>query len=324
MKALLCLRYGPPQALEIQDIPAPKAGPGEVVVAVAAAALNFFDTLAIAGKYQAKPEFPFSPAAELAGTVAAVGDGVKEFKPGDRVCASIGFGAAREKVAVKAEQLVRVPDGLPLEKAAGIIITYGTTLHALKDRGRLKAGETLAVLGAAGGVGLAAVEVGKAIGARVIACASSADKLAFAKEHGADEGIDYSTEDLKERLRMLTGGTGVDVVYDPVGGAYAEAALRAVAWAGRFLVIGFASGEIPKIPLNLLLLKSIDLLGVFWGEYIRRNPATHRANMAEILSLAQAGKISAHVDAVYPLERAAEAFEAIAQRKAKGKILLKP
>ncbi len=324
MKALLCLRYGPPQALEIQDIPEPAAGPGEVVVAVAAAALNFFDILAIAGKYQVKPEFPFSPAAEFAGTVAAVGAGVKDFKAGDRVAGSIGFGAAREQVAVKAQQLVRVPEGLPLEKAAGIIITYGTALHALKDRARLKPGETLAVLGAAGGVGLAAVELGKAMGARVIACASSADKLEFAKKHGADEGIDYSKEDLKERLRALTAGNGVDVIYDPVGGVYAEAALRAIAWQGRFLVIGFASGEIPKIPLNLLLLKSTDLLGVFWGEFIRRNPDAHRANMAEILSLARKAKISAHVDAVYPLERAAEAFEAIAQRKAKGKIVLKP
>ena len=324
MKALLCLRHGPPEAMEIKDIPEPTAGRGEVVVAVAAAALNFFDTLVIAGRYQVKPEFPFSPAAEFAGTVTAVGEGVTRFKPGERVCGNIGFGAAREKVAVREAQLLRVPDGFPLEKAAGLFVTYGTTIHALKDRAKLKAGESLAVLGASGGAGLAAVELGKAMGARVIACASSADKLEFSRAHGAAEVIDYSNEDLKERLRALTGGKGVDVIYDPVGGPYTEAALRAIAWGGRFLVIGFAAGDIPKIPLNLLLFKACDLLGVYWGEFIRRAPEMHRANMAEILALARDGKISAHVDAVYPLERAAEAFHAIAERKVKGKVVLKP
>jgi NADPH2:quinone reductase len=324
MKALLCLRHGPPEAMEIQDIPEPAAGRGEVVVAVAAAALNFFDTLVIAGRYQVKPPFPFSPAAEFAGTVTAVGEGVTQFQPGERVCGNIGFGAAREKVAVPEGQLLHVPDGFPLEKSAGLFITYGTTIHALKDRAKLKAGETLAVLGATGGTGLAAVELGKAMGARVIACASSAEKLEFARAHGAAEVIDYSKEDLKERLRALTGGKGAEVIYDPVGGPYAEAALRAIAWQGRFLVVGFASGEIPKIPLNLPLLKESELLGVFWGEFIRRAPETQRANMAEILSLARDGKISAHVDAVYPLERWAEAFHAIAERKVKGKVVLRP
>lgn len=324
MKALLCLRYGPPEALEIKDIPEPKAGPGEVVVEVAAAALNFFDTLVIAGKYQVKPEFPFSPAAEFAGTVVALDEGVNGFRPGDKVAGYMGFGAARQKVAAPAAQLVHVPEGLALEKAAGLFVTYGTTMHALKDRAKLKAGETLAVLGATGGVGLAAVELGRHMGARVIACASSADKLEFARAHGAAEGIDYSKEDLKERLRALTGGKGADVIYDPVGGAYAEAALRSIAWEGRFLVVGFAAGEIPKIPLNLLLLKGCDVLGVFWGEFIRRTPEKQKANMEEILSLARAGTISAHVDAVYPLERAVEALNALANRKVKGKVVLKP
>lgn len=324
MKALLCTHYGPPEALEIKDIPEPKAGPGEVVVEVAAAALNFFDTLVIAGKYQVKPEFPFSPAAEFAGTVVALGEGVKGFRPGEQVAGYMGFGAARQKVAAPAAQLILVPEGLALEKAAGLFVTYGTTMHALKDRAKLKAGETLAVLGATGGVGLAAVELGRHMGARVIACASSAEKLEFARAHGAAEGIDYSKEDLKERLRALTGGKGVDVIYDPVGGAYAEAALRSIAWEGRFLVVGFAAGEIPKIPLNLLLLKGCDVLGIFWGEFLRRTPEKQKANMQEILSFARAGTISAHVDAVYPLERAVEALNALANRKVKGKVVLKP
>jgi NADPH2:quinone reductase len=324
MKALLCVRHGPPEEMEIQEIAEPTAGRGEVVVAVAAAALNFFDTLVIAGRYQVKPPFPFSPAAEFAGTVTAVGEGVTRFKPGERVAGYMGFGAARAKVAAPEAQLMHVPDGFPLEKAAGLFVTYGTTIHALKDRARLKAGETLAVLGATGGAGLAALELGRAMGARVIACASSADKLEFARAHGAADAIDYAKEDLKERLRALTGGKGVDVIYDPVGGPYAEAALRSIAWQGRFLVVGFAAGEIPKIPLNLLLLKGCDVLGVFWGEFIRRAPETQRANMAEVLALARDGKISAHVDAVYPLERWSEAFHAIAGRKVKGKVVLKP
>ncbi|HEV3183717.1 MAG TPA: NADPH:quinone oxidoreductase family protein, partial [Xanthobacteraceae bacterium] len=254
MKAVLCSRFGGPDDLELKDIPAPSAGAGEVVVSVKAAALNFFDTLLIAGKYQIKPPFPFSPASEFAGVVDGVGPGVTGFAPGDRVVGWMGSGAARERVAVKAERLVPLPAGLDFDRAAGLTVTYGTTVHALKDRAQLKPGETLAVLGAAGGTGLAAIELGKLMGARVIACASSADKLAFAREHGADEAINYGEDDLKEALRRVTDGRGVDVVYDPVGGAYAEAALRSIAWGGRFLVIGFAAGEIPKLPLNLVLL----------------------------------------------------------------------
>jgi NADPH2:quinone reductase len=324
MKAVLCSRFGGPDDLELKDIPAPSAGVGEVVVSVKAAALNFFDTLLIAGKYQIKPPFPFSPASEFAGVVDGVGPGVTGFAPGDRVVGWMGSGAARERVAVKAERLVPLPAGLDFDRAAGLTVTYGTTVHALKDRAQLKPGETLAVLGAAGGTGLAAIELGKLMGARVIACASSADKLAFAREHGADEAINYGEEDLREALRRVTDGRGVDVVYDPVGGAYAEAALRSIAWGGRFLVIGFAAGEIPKLPLNLVLLKGCDVRGVFWGQFTERFPEKHRANMAELLQWCAEGKLSAHVHAVYPLEKTAEALKMLADRKAMGKILLRP
>jgi NADPH2:quinone reductase len=324
MKAVLCTRLGGPEALEIRDIPEPVAGKGEVVVKVAAAALNFFDTLIIQGKYQYKPDLPFSPASEFAGTVETVGEGVTGFKAGDRVIGNIPTGAAREKIAVPARALIPVPDGLELEKGAGLIVTYGTTIHALKDRAKLKAGETLAVLGASGGVGLAAVELGKVMGAKVIACASSKEKLDFARAHGADEVIDYSTEDLKERLKVLTNGKGADVIYDPVGGAFSEQALRSIAWEGRFLVIGFAAGEIPKIPLNLALLKGCDIVGVFWGDYARRNPEANRDQIAEVARLASEGKLSAHLDARYKFDQAVEAFTAIAQRKVKGKIVLVP
>jgi NADPH2:quinone reductase len=324
MKAVLCVRHGGPEVLELRDIPDPVAGKGEVVVKIAAAALNFFDTLIIAGKYQYKPELPFSPAAEFSGTVEAVGEGVTGFKPGDRVCGNLPTGAAREKISVPARALIHVPEALELEKAAGLIITYGTTIHALKDRAKLKAGETLAVLGASGGVGLAAIELGKVIGAKVIACASSPEKLDFAKQHGADEVVDYSKEDLKERLKELTGGKGVDVIYDPVGGPYAEPALRSIAWEGRYLVIGFAAGEIPKIPLNLALLKGCDIVGVFWGDFARRNPEANKKHLDEIVQLASEGRLSAHLDARYKFDKAIDAFQAIAQRKVKGKIVLVP
>src|SRR5436309_10150512 len=282
MKAILCTRFGGPDDLEFKELPDPVAGPGEVAIAVKAAALNFFDTLIIAGKYQYKPPFPFSPSAEFAGVVESVGPGVSGFGRGDRVLGHLGSGAARERVVAKPERLIKLPDGLDFDHAAGLTVTYGTTLHGLKDRAQLEAGETLAVLGAAGATGLATVELGKILGARVVACASSAEKLAFARKHGADESINYAQEDLKDALRRVTGGTGVDVVYDPVGGPYAEPAIRALAWGGRYLVIGFAAGEIPKIPLNLALLKSAALVGVFWGAWAERNPEKHRANMADI------------------------------------------
>jgi NADPH:quinone reductase len=324
MKAVLCTRFGGPDDLELADIPEPVPAAGEVVVAVRAAALNFFDTLIIAGRYQFKPPFPFSPAAEFAGEVTAVGPGVDTLVPGDRVAGNIGWGAARERVAVKAERLVRLPAGLDFDRAAGLTVIYGTTLHALRDRAQLRPGETLAVLGAAGGTGLAAVELGKLMGARVIACASATDKLDFARAHGADETVNYAETDLKEGLRRATGGRGVDVVYDPVGGPYAEAAIRAMAWEGRFLVVGFAAGEIPKLPLNLVLLKSCDVRGVFWGAWIEREPERHRANMADIVQWCAEGKLSAHVHAAYPLERTAEALNVLAGRKVMGKVLLRP
>jgi NADPH:quinone reductase len=294
------------------------------VVAVKSAALNFFDTLIIAGKYQLKPPFPFSPASEFAGVVESVGAGVAGLAPGDRVLGYGGFGAARQKVQISAQRVVKIPAELDFDRAAGVTVIYGTTLHALKDRAKLKAGETLAVLGASGGTGLAAIELGKLMGARVIACASSAEKIAFARKHGADDGIDYGSEDLKEALRAITQGRGADVIYDPVGGAYAESALRSIAWQGRFLVVGFAAGEIPKLPLNLVLLKGCDVIGVFWGSWIERDPAAHRANMEQLVTWCVEGKLSSHVHAVYPLAEAPAALKAIAARQVMGKVILRP
>ena len=324
MKAVLCTRYCKPYELEIGDLPDPVAAEGQAVVRVRAAALNFFDTLIIAGKYQTKPAFPFSPAAEFAGEVESVGPGVTAVGPGDRVAGNIGYGAAREKIVVAADRLVRMPDGLDFERAAGVIVTYGTTLYALQERAQLRAGETLAVLGAAGGVGLAAVEIGKLMGARVIACASSAEKLAFTRRHGADAAVNYAEEDLKDALRRVTDGHGPDVIYDPVGGSATEAALRAIAWGGRLLVVGFAAGEIPKLPLNLVLLKSCDVRGVFWGAWTERDPAGNRANLAQIMAWCAQGKLSAHVHEVFPLERIAQALQALSDRKAMGKVILQP
>jgi NADPH2:quinone reductase len=324
MKALLCTRYCTPDELELADIAEPAPAPGQAVVRVRAAALNFFDTLIIAGKYQHKPPFPFSPAAEFAGEVESVGAGVSGLVPGDRVIGNIGWGAARKKVAVAAEQLVPMPAGLDFDRAAGLTVTYGTTMHALNDRAKLKAGETLAVLGAAGGTGLAAVEIGKLMGARVIACASSDDKIAFAKQHGADDGVNYASADLKEALRTLTGGKGVNVVYDPIGGVQGEAALRGMDWGGRYLIIGFAAGDMPNLALNLVLLRSYDVLGVYWGAWVQRNPQAHRANMTKILEWCAQGKLSSHVHAVYPLEQAKDALKAIAARQVMGKAILRP
>ncbi len=325
MRAWRITQLGDPeQALELAEVEEPKPGPGEVVIGVRAAALNFFDTLIIQGRYQYKPDFPFSPGAECSGVVAALGEGVRGWAEGDRVIAHLGWGACRERVVAKAERLVLIPEGVTDEQAAGLTVTYGTSLHALKDRARLEAGETLAVLGAAGGVGLSAVEIGKLMGAQVIACASSPDKLDLARRHGADLVLDYTAEDLKEGLKRLTQGRGVDVIYDPVGGDLAEPALRAIAWEGRYLVVGFAGGAIPKIPLNLLLLKGCDMQGVFWGAFVDRNPAGHAANMADLLEWVAQGKLSAHVDAVYPLDRTPEALGVIARREAKGKILVRP
>ncbi len=324
MKAVLCKSLDGPDGLELADIAEPVAGPGEAIVAVRAAALNFFDTLITRGKYQAKPELPFSPSGEIAGIVESVGPGVAGLAAGDRVAAYVGWGGARERIAVKAETLVPVPAGVSDEVAAGVAVTYGTAIHGLKDRGRLRPGETVAVLGASGGAGLAAVEIAKLMGARVIAAASSAEKLEVARAHGADELFNYEEGDLKAGLRELTGGRGVDVVYDCVGGSFAEPAIRALAWQGRFLVVGFASGDIPSLPLNLLLLRGAEAVGVFWGESVRRDAQGHRRNMSEILDWVAAGKLNPRLHGTFPLDRAADAMRVLDRREAVGKIVLVP
>ena len=323
MKAVLCTHYGPPEALKLADIDAPRAGPGEALVRIKAVALNFFDTLLIAGKYQHKPPFPFSPGAEFAGIVEGVGSGAADVSPGDRVIGYSGWGAARELVSVSVQRLIKIPDRLDFERAAGLTVTYGTTLYALRERADLEPGEALVVLGASGGTGLATIELGKIMGARVIACASSDDKLAFAREHGADEIVNYDRDDLHGALKKLGGERGIDVVYDPVGGRYAEPALRSLAWLGRYLVVGFAAGEIPRIPLNLALLKSCDIRGVSWGAWTSREPGKQRSLMADILKWTAEGRLSAHVQAVYPLSEIAAALDVLAARKAMGKIVLR-
>lgn len=324
MKAILCTHFGTPDDLEMRDIAPPQAAAGEAVVRVKAAALNFFDTLIIAGKYQQKPPFPFSPAAECAGIVESTGSGVTEVAPGDRVMTFMGWGAAREAVAVPARQLVKLPEQLDFDHAAGLNITYGTSLYALRERAKLQPGETLAVLGASGGTGLACVELGKLMGARVIACASSDEKLAFARAHGADETVNYDREDLRDVLRERGGDHGIDVVYDPVGGRYAEPAVRSLAWQGRYLVVGFTAGEIPKLPLNLVLLKSCDIRGVFWGSWTKREPQAQHALLGDVARWAAEGKLSAHVHAVYPLAEIAAAMKLISDRKVMGKLVLRP
>jgi NADPH:quinone reductase len=322
MRAVLCKAYGPPSALVVEDIPSPVAKPGEVVISVKAAGVNFPDTLIIQGKYQFKPDPPFSPGGEVAGIVKEVGEGVDAFKPGDKVIGSAIFGGYAEELALEANRVIPIPDGVSFEVASGFVLVYGTSYHALVDRARLQRGETLLVLGAAGGVGLSAVEIGKALGARVIAAASSKEKLDVCIQHGADEVIDYSTEDLKTRIKDLTGGNGVDVVYDPVGGEYAEPALRGIAWDGRYLVVGFAAGDIPKIPLNLALLKGCSIVGVFWGAFTMRDPARNRANLTQLFAWVADGTLKPRVSATYPLERAADALEDMLARRVTGKAVL--
>jgi NADPH2:quinone reductase len=324
MKAILCSQYCQPDDLVLADVPDPVAERGQAVIAIKSAALNFFDILMIQGKYQIKPPFPFSPAAEVAGVIESVGAGVTDLRVGDRVVASCGYNGARELIALPARSIVRIPDNLDFDRAAGITVIYGTALHALEDRASPKPGETLAVLGAAGGTGLAACELGKLLGLKVIACASSDEKLAFAKGHGAELTLNYAKEDLKDNLKQLTGGKGVDIIFDPVGGSYAEAALRAIAWEGRFLVIGFAAGDIPKMPLNLALLKGCDIRGVFCGAWARLNPPKHRANLEKLVNWAADGKISSHVDRTFPLTQAADALKVLAGREAIGKVILHP
>ncbi len=323
MRAVRCHELVGPAGLRVDEVADPSPGTGEVVIDVHAAGVNFPDVLVTYGRYQFKADPPFVPGGEVAGVVRAVGDGVTGLAKGDRVCATMLSGAFAERVAAAAPMVAKLPASVSFEIGAALLLTYATTMHALVDRGRLQAGETLLVLGAAGGVGTAAIEVGKCLGARVIAAASTPEKLAYCREHGADAGIDYKSEDLKERAKALSPG-GVDVVYDAVGGNATEAALRAMAWGGRHLVIGFASGTIPKIAANLVLLKSCELVGVFWGAFAQRSPAENRAHVDRLISWLVEGRIKPHVDAVLPFDRAREALEKLERREVKGKIVLVP
>lgn len=324
MRAVVCKEYGPPESLVMEEFEPLKAGKGQVVISVKACGVNFPDVLIIQGKYQFKPPMPFSPGSEIAGVVKEVGEGVdpQRVKVGERVIVFTSWGGFAEEVVVDANRLIPMPDNMDFASASAFVLTYGTAYHALKDRAQLQAGETLLVLGAAGGVGIAAIQLGKLLGARVIAAASTGEKLAACRENGADEVINYSTEDLKERVKQLSGGKGVDVVFDPVGGAYSEAALRGMAWKGRFLVIGFAAGDIPRIPLNLPLLKGCSIVGVFWGSFTEREPQHNQQNLQQLLAWYGAGKIKPLVSITYPLNRAAEALNDMMNRRVKGKVVL--
>ena len=359
MKAILCTRYGNPEELELQEVAVPQPGPGQVRIAVKAAGVNFPDTLIIRNLYQFKPALPFSPGGEVAGIVTALGegadgscegaDGLREgadgsregagglrkgpgglregaggLREGDRVMALCGHGGFAEQVVVDAGKVVRIPEGVAMELAASFTMVYATSYHALADRAALRQGETLLVLGAAGGVGLSAVEIGKALGARVIAAASSAEKLAVCRAHGADEAINYASEDLRERVRSLTAGQGVDVVYDPVGGAYAEPAFRSIGWRGRYLVVGFAHGEIPSLPLNLVLLKGASITGVFWGAYVSREPQAFQTDMQRLLAWVAEGRLKPRISARYSLEDAPQAIRALMDRRAVAKLVVIP
>lgn len=322
MKAVLCKAYGPPESLVIEEVEPPRAGQGQAVIAVKACGVNFPDTLIIQGKYQFKPAMPFSPGGEVAGIVKEVGEGVERVNVGDRVIAFTGWGGFAEEVVADAARLIPIPDGMDFTTAAAFVMVYGTSIYALQDRAQLKPGETLLVLGAAGGVGLATVELGKVMGARVIAAASSPEKLEICRQHGADEVINYAGEDLRERVKQLTGGKGVDVICDPVGGSYSEAALRGMAWGGRHLVIGFTAGDIPRIPLNLTLLKGCSIVGVFWGSFVEREPQRNQEHLRELMTWFAEGRIKPRISATYPLDQAAHALNDILERKVTGKVVL--
>jgi NADPH2:quinone reductase len=324
MKALLCTAFGPIEQLAIQEIPNPRPGPGQVLLDVKASSLNFPDALMVQGLYQVKPPLPFSPGTEMAGVVVETGSDVQDFKPGDRVIAIAGWGGFAEECAVDAGRLIPLPEGMDFDMGAAFLFTYETSLHGLRDRGRLKAGETLLVLGAAGGVGLAAVEIGKILGARVIAAASSADKLALCKQLGADETIDYVSGNLRDRINELTGRRGVDIVFDPVGGTYTETALRATAWGGRLLVVGFAAGDIPKIPVNLALLKERSIVGVYWGESVKHDPEGRVRNVKQLVEWLAAGKVKPVISERVPLSEAAGAMKRMINRQIKGKVVILP
>jgi NADPH2:quinone reductase len=324
MKAILCERWGGPETLRLAEVPLPQPGPGQVRIRIAAAGVNFPDVLMIQKKYQVQPQLPFVPGAEVAGTVEAVGDGVRDIQAGAAVAALCGTGGFAEACVVDAAQCVPLPPRLPMDLAAGLVLAWGTAWHALRDRAALREGETLLVLGAAGGVGLAAVQIGKALGARVIAAAGTPEKVDLCRRHGADEGFDYEREDLREAVRRLTDGTGPAVVFDPVGGRFSEPALRSIAWRGRHLVVGFAAGAVPSIALNLPLLKGASLVGVFWGEFAKREPRRHAEGLREMLDWIAQGRIRPLVSRRYALADAPQALTDLAARTATGKVVVVP
>ena len=324
MKAILCRNFGPVSDLRLCEAGDPRPGAGEVVVRVEACGVNFYDGLAVQGKYQTKPALPFSPGGEIAGVVVDVAPGVTRFRPGDRVMAFTGFGGYAEMVAVEAVNVFPVPDETDFDVAAAVLIAHATAHHALKDRAAIRTGDTVLVLGAAGGVGLAAVEIAQLLGADVIAAASTADKLELARSRGAAHCIDYTTEDLRSRVRELTDGRGADIVIDPVGGDLAGAALRCLATAGRYMVIGFAAGEIPTVAFNQLLLKQVSVIGVLWGAFAKANPEQNAANIAELMEWHAAGRIRPHVEGTWPLDRFDEALGRVMRREAKGKAVIRP
>ncbi|MDC0501096.1 NADPH:quinone oxidoreductase family protein [Burkholderiales bacterium] len=322
MRAVLCKELGMPESLVLEEVPGLIPGPGQVLISVQACGVNFPDTLIIQGKYQFKPDLPFSPGGEISGVVKQVGSDVDSLKIGDRVIAFSTWGGFAEELVVDQTRTVIISDKMDYERASAFVLTYGTSYHALKDRAHLREGETLLVLGASGGVGLAAIQLGKAMGATVIAAASNPEKLSACQENGADYVINYAQDDLRQSVKEITKGRGVDVIYDPVGGSFSEKALRDMSWGGRFLVIGFAAGEIPKVPLNIPLLKGCSVVGVFWGEFTKREPDLNKQNNQELMDLFDQGKISPHIHRVYPLEKAGEALNELLQKRVIGKVVL--
>ncbi|HEX8058594.1 MAG TPA: NADPH:quinone oxidoreductase family protein [Novosphingobium sp.] len=322
MQALLCESFGPPEGLVLREIAVPQPGEGEVLIRVHSAGLNFPDTLIIEDKYQIKAPLPFAPGGELAGVVEKVGPGVTRLKAGDRVAALTHWGGFAEYAVAQEARTTLVPDTMDLDTASAFTLVYGTSHHALKQRGALQPGETVLVLGASGGTGLSAIEIAKAMGARVIAGASTAEKLAIAKAHGADELVNYAEEDLKARVKALTGGKGVDVIYDPVGDKLADPAFRTIGWEGRYLVIGFAGGQIPAVPFNLALVKGASIVGVFWGDYVARDPAGHHANMAELYAMHAEGKLKPLISERFPMAEGGKAIRHMMDRKATGKVIV--
>ena len=322
MRAVLCKELGMPESLVLEEVPGLIPGPGQVLISVQACGVNFPDTLIIQGKYQFKPDLPFSPGGEISGVVKQVGSDVDSLKIGDRVIAFSTWGGFAEELVVDQTRTVIISDKMDYERASAFVLTYGTSYHALKDRAHLREGETLLILGASGGVGLAAIQLGKAMGATVIAAASNPEKLSACQKNGADYVINYAQDDLRQSVKEITKGRGVDVIYDPVGGSFSEKALRDMSWGGRFLVVGFAAGEIPKVPLNIPLLKGCSVVGVFWGEFTKREPDLNKQNNQELMDLFDQGKISPHIHRVYPLEKAGEALNELLQKRVIGKVVL--